>query len=188
MATDVVGVQRVRAHRRLRTYVVAVDAPEKQYQHGHDNCHHPGTGGELCDQDHHQNYRREQCAEPVDREPSPPAGLAADPPPPNHPRLRKREGEEDADRVERDKGFRLGSEDNHEHRRAERHGDDPVGVSEAVAHAQEHQRRVAIPGKEVEEPGKVAEGRIRGEGQDQRRADLDEEVGRSATKGQRRKL
>ena len=107
-------------------------------------------------------------AEPVDRRPVPPAGFAMAVPMADHPDLRQGEADEDADRVERDQGVGVATEQDQQTRRDSRQEDDPVGIGETVAAERELAGHVAVDREQRRESGERVEAGVGRQEQDQR--------------------
>ena len=91
------------------------------------------------------------------------------PPPVGHARLRQREREEDADRVERDEAGDARVEDPDQERGHEGEDRDPPREDEAAAAVGELPGQVPVRRLQRGQPGKAGVGGVRGHGEDQRR-------------------
>ena len=96
-------------------------------------------------------------------------------PVPDHARLAQRERDEHADGVERDQPRDLGLEADHEHDRERGEDDDAVGEGQPVAAGVQLAGQVAVLREDRAEHREAVERGVRGQHQDQRRHDDDEE-------------
>src|SRR2546423_1122703 len=83
-----------------------------------------------------------------------------------HAGLRKSEGGEDANRVERQQLIERSAEINDKSTRQKRQDDNTVVKNEPVADSRERPREKSIAGKEARQPREVRKGRICGKDQD----------------------
>ena len=95
----------------------------------------------------------------------------------DHRALGEREGEEHADREQRDQRLGLTVEGDVDHGRGDGEHEDAVAEREAIAHAQEEPRDVAVASHEVQQPREAVERRVRGDQQDKRGRQLHEAIG-----------
>ncbi len=89
----------------------------------------------------------------------------------DHPGLAEREAQEHADRVERDQRVRVATERPEQQEGDGRQEDDAPGVGEPVAAERELAGHVAVLGQDRGEAREGVEARVRGEEQDEGRAD-----------------
>jgi hypothetical protein len=84
----------------------------------------------------------------------------------DHPRLRQRKGNEDAQRVERQHRLLRAFEDDDEHSSEEREHDDAVGEHKSVALIGELAREVSVSRNQTAQPREVCERGVRREHED----------------------
>ena len=146
--------------------VVAVDEEEEADKGRDGDGHHPCPRQELRLDDEQRDEPRGHGADAVDRDPPLPSRLLPAAPVAHHPRLREREGREDADDVQVDQRDDVRVEDPDQERREAREHDDPVRVDEPVAEVHELARKEAVLREHGGEPREALVGRVRGEDQD----------------------
>ena len=115
-------------------------------------------------------------ARPVEQGAERPAGSPVPEPVAHHAGLREREGDEHAQRVERDQRVRVPLEEHQEPDRQERQDDDAVREGEPVPAVRELAGHEPVPREERGEPREVREARVGRQDEDQHRHALDEVV------------
>ena len=129
---------------------------------------------ELARRHDEHDHARGQGAEAVDGQATPPALLAPAPPAHDHARLGQGEGEEDAERVERDEGADAGVEDRPAAGPPAGQGHDAGGERQPLAAEGELARHEAVARQERGEAREVGEAGVGGQDQYQHGRDLDE--------------
>ena len=152
--------------------VVAPHAEHRKDEHRDRDGDEPRALRELRpDHDRRDEAGRRRADGVHERAPTPTGSPRAQPVA-HHPRLREREGGEDADHVQVEKRDHVRAEDPDQDRRRAGQDDDAVREDEAVAEVRELARREAVPGEQRREAREALERRVRGEHEDEQRRPL----------------
>src|ERR1700687_2608410 len=104
----------------------------------------------------------------------------------NHAGLAEREGDEDADRVEGNQVRYAGLEhDDEQHRQTGQHNN-PGAEGKPLTPVEKLPGHVAVPSQDARKAGKIGEGRVRGQYQNEGGRDLDEVVVEASTADEER--
>ena len=150
--------------------------PDQDGDQGGDEQHDdPGAFGEFHDADDDRHDQGADRAEAVERQPEFPARLAEAEMTPCHAALGEREGGKHAQGVQRDHRRDAGAEEHDDQARPGGQTDDAAREHELVPSLGELARHERVVGMEARQAGEVRERGIRGEDQDQRGRDLQQE-------------
>ena len=122
-------------------FVVDVHAPARHDDQRDQHHHDPGALGELGDRGDQHDRADSVAPRRLVTSAARHSALAVAQPVRDHPALGEREGEEHADREQRDQRRGPTAEGGVDHRRGDGEHKDAVGEREAITHAQEQSRR-----------------------------------------------
>ncbi len=153
--------------------VVAPHAEHRDDEHRDRDRHEPRALGELRPDHDHRDETGRRRTDGVHGHATAPARRPDAQPVAHHPRLRQREGREDADHVEVDQAVGVRLVDDEQGGRCAREHEHPVREDEPVAEVRELARREAVAREQRREPREALERRVRREHEDQQRRPLD---------------
>ncbi len=151
--------------------VHGLEGDHEQRQRDHDQ---PGALRELGRGHDDRGDTGEDRAEAVQQGFSTPAGAAFTAPVPDHADLRDREADEDADREERHEGVGVAAGEHQQRGRDRGQREHTVPVHLAVGLEGEDVRKVVVAGQQFQQHRQPAEGRVRGQGEQDHRRELDD--------------